>query len=91
MDNAKIFSQFMFKSRSLAKVSERRLQPEAYAGGGLLSVRPLRLSLIHVTSLCCSDIARKIVPSCGKFLRAISACRSGGTVPCPPFGPVITC
>ena len=27
MDNAKIFSQLMSKSRSLAKISERRLQP----------------------------------------------------------------
>ena len=44
MDNAKIFSQLMFKSRSLAKVSERRLQPVAYAGGGGVSKRvpPLR-------------------------------------------------
>ena len=33
MDNAKIFSQLMSKSRSLAKVRERRLQPVAYAGG----------------------------------------------------------
>ena len=34
MNNAKIFSQLMSTSRSLAKVSERRLQPVAYAGGG---------------------------------------------------------
>ena len=27
MDNAKIFSQLMSKSRSLAKISDRRLQP----------------------------------------------------------------
>ena len=27
MDNAKIFSKLMFKSRSLAKISERKLQP----------------------------------------------------------------
>ena len=34
MDNAKIFSQLLSKSRSLAKEHERRLQPVAYAGGG---------------------------------------------------------
>ena len=33
MDNTKIFSQLMSKSRSLAQVSKRRLQPVAYAGG----------------------------------------------------------
>ena len=34
MDNAKIFSQLMSKSRSLDKVREKRLQPVAFAGGG---------------------------------------------------------
>ena len=38
MDNAKIFLQLMSKSRSLAKVRERRLQPVVYAGGRLLNV-----------------------------------------------------
>ena len=67
MDNAKIFSQLISKSRSLTKVSERRLQLVAYARGGGGGGGAAKPSFIHVTSLCCSDTARKIIPSCGKI------------------------
>ena len=73
------------KSRSLAKVSERRLQPVAYARGAPKRAPPLRPSSIHVTSLCCSDTARKIVPSCGKFSTRHKRMQGRGTVPCPPL------
>ena len=90
MDNAKIFSQLMSKSRSLAKVRERRLQPVAYAGGAPKRAFPLRPSSIHVTNLCCSDTARKIVPSRGKTSTRHKRMqgRGDGTMP-PLFSPVI--
>ena len=85
MDNAKIFSQPMSKSRSLAKVSERRVQPVAYAGGAPKRAPPLRPSLIQLQACVAQVLLEKSYLHVEKFLRAISACRAGGTVPCPPL------
>ena len=84
MDNAKIFSQLMSKSRNLTKVSERRLQPAVYARGAPKRAPPLRTSLIDVTSLCCSDAAKIIVPSCGKISTRHKRMQGRGDVTMPP-------
>ena len=54
----------------------------------LLSVRPpLRPSLIHVTSLCCLDTARKIVPLCGKISTRHKRMQGKGDGTMPPLWP----
>ena len=59
MDNAKIFSQLTSKSRSSAKVSERRLQPVAYAGGVLSVCPPQAFFDTGITSINPEQINRR--------------------------------
>ena len=83
IDNAKILSQRMSKSRSLTKLSERRLQPVAYAGGASMRAPPSSL-LRYMLKACVAQIVlEKSYINVENFLRAIGARKGGGggTVP----------
>ena len=75
------------------QIEKKLLQSVAYAGGELLSVRPRRPSSIpYMLQACVAQILlEKSYIHVEKFLRVISACRAGGTVPCPPFDPAMRC